>query len=439
MTWRPLLTGSLGEEASDAIEVIAADISEPNPSPTSIHDQRYPLSLAFGSAGVGIFYLYLGFLRDGSRWFPDAVRCLERALAGLSEVDMPPDLFRGIAGVVWAFEHAREHLWRSGDDSSVEIDEALAEWCGEEEIPDELMHGLGGLCVYALERPSCPSSRQLLETAVSALERHAHRFPEGVAWPLGERSVKTLITWYEREGTDEARRVLGELERLSAAMGGIFRPGAAHGAAGVVASLGAVAARAPRESAVRGLVHDAARWLLAQRLPPEAASVFPEFCGAAYPLSQSGWCNGDLGIACALLTAARALEEPSLMDAALAAARREAARTVDDIEGFNRNTPMLCHGHAGRAHLFNRFYQASGDELFADTARYWFRQTLDLRRAGQGFGGFVNPGSKGEPVPMQGLLMGAAGMGLALIAGLGDEEPAWDCILGLSTPREKET
>ena len=85
---------------------------------------------------------------------------------------------------------------------------------------------------------------------------------------------------------------------------------------------------------------------------------------------------------------------------------------MGDVEEFNRSTPMFCHGHAGRAHLFDRLYQASGDELFADTARYWLRQTLDLRRAGQGFGGFVNEGRHGVSVPMQGLAIKKGGQNI---------------------------
>ena len=96
---------------------------------------------------------------------------------------------------------------------------------------------------------------------------------------------------------------------------------------------------------------------------------------------------------------------------------------------------MLCHGSAGRAHIFNRLYQATGESLFAETALYWFDETLSLRTPGEGTGGFLvnEHGTDDALLNVHGLLMGAAGLGLTLTAACHSIEPQWDRALLLSS------
>jgi len=93
----------------------------------------------------------------------------------------------------------------------------------------------------------------------------------------------------------------------------------------------------------------------------------------------------------------------------------------------------LRHGVAGRAHLLNRLFQATGEEPFADAARAGFGRLLEMRRPGEGIGGFraQAPGADGRPVWADdpGLLNGSAGIGLALLAAVSAVEPAWDRLL----------
>src|SRR5262249_14299323 len=98
----------------------------------------------------------------------------------------------------------------------------------------------------------------------------------------------------------------------------------------------------------------------------------------------------------------------------------------------------LCHGAAGLGHLFNRLFQATGDEHLAEAARVWFRRTLDLRQPGRGIAGFE--AGKGNAhrrllwVDDPGLLQGAAGIALALLAAATPLEPGWDRLLLVPIP-----
>ena len=101
----------------------------------------------------------------------------------------------------------------------------------------------------------------------------------------------------------------------------------------------------------------------------------------------------------------------------------------------------VCHGAAGLAHLWNRFYQASGDPRFLDAARGWFERTLAMRRPGEGIAGFTArrlraPGVDGamDEQAAPELLDGALGGALALLAGLGGDEPGWDRLLLCDLP-----
>ena len=104
----------------------------------------------------------------------------------------------------------------------------------------------------------------------------------------------------------------------------------------------------------------------------------------------------------------------------------------------------FCHGAAGNAHLFNRIFQATGDLAFEEAARFWLDQTLALRRPGEGVAGYSSwePDEAGDGGRWQedsGLIGGAAGIGLVLLAAVSPVEPAWDRLFLMAVPPKKGT
>jgi hypothetical protein len=93
----------------------------------------------------------------------------------------------------------------------------------------------------------------------------------------------------------------------------------------------------------------------------------------------------------------------------------------------------FCHGSAGIAHLFNRLYQATHEPPFCQAAQFWFEQTLQFRNPGAGVAGFSHWRSDGKGsygwVDDPGLLTGAAGIGLTLLAATTAIEPEWDRMM----------
>ncbi|HET9619862.1 MAG TPA: lanthionine synthetase LanC family protein, partial [Kofleriaceae bacterium] len=137
------------------------------------------------------------------------------------------------------------------------------------------------------------------------------------------------------------------------------------------------------------------------------------------------WCSGAPGVAVALLAAARALDDDELASDAIAAVRGDDA--YDDVPA----DATLCHGTAGLAHLCNRLYQATGDGGLAERALGWLRRTMAAHTPGAGVAGFRRwrrkPTTQWEADP--GVLVGAAGIGLALLAAATPLAPDWDRVL----------
>jgi hypothetical protein len=419
-TWHPLLEGPLADRAARTLREIAAALPG-----TASKQAALPASLASGLAGQALFYAYLALSTADESAADHAADLLEKATEELASSPMPPTLYSGFPGVAWTMEHLQGRLFESGDgeeageDPVLEIDQALlgplerSPWLGEY----DLIGGLAGLGVYALERLPRPTAAALLERVVERLGELAEEREEGLAWFT---PPERLPEWQREIFTR-----------------GHYNLGVAHGLPGVLPILAGACAAGVAVERARPLLDGAVRWLFARRLEPGSDSCF----GGSYtPWEPSGptrlaWCYGDPGIASTLLAAARAVGEPEwerqALDIALAAAARgESTSHVQDAG--------ICHGTAGLAHLFNRMYQTTGEERLAQAARRWFERTLDFQVPGEPVAGFraweLDPAGQPAWRPDGGFLEGAAGIGLALLGATSDVEPAWDRILLASLP-----
>jgi hypothetical protein len=322
-------------------------------------------------------------------------------------------LYSGLTGVGWAISHLRPR-WpcRDDEDDLAEIDEVLLDhlekspWLGEY----DLIEGLVGFGVYALERLLGPGATACLGRVVDRLAETAEPQGNGVTW-------WTDPAWVAAETRAEYPR-------------GFYNTGLAHGIPGVIGLLGRVCAAGVGRDKSRSLLDGAVSWLLGQDGPES----FPYWVapGAAGDTARLAWCYGDPGVAAALLGAARHVEEPVWESAALAIARRAAGRPSEE-SGVKDSA--LCHGSAGLAHLFNRMFQATGEPRLAEGARSWFEQTLAMRRPGRGIGGYEAWEPGGVRSADRGLLTGATGIALALLAATTDIEPLWDRMLMVSIPQ----
>lgn len=394
MAWRPLITDE--QERSRLVTVVReiAVALESLPGATqsvTVH------------CGLAILRAYLavdGCVPDEDGATTDHVAA---SLAAQAKTPRPLDLHGGLAGVGWTIAHL------ASDENSEEIcamiDAALlraleGDWDG----PYDLISGLVGIGIYALEREE--AGHALVARVLELLQVTAQQRGPGLAWLTPAR----LLPEWQREQAPE----------------GYWNLGMAHGIPGIVAYCARCIASGVETVRANELMTGAAAYLLDAE-PPNAGGRFSAWHARSGAPSgdrtRPAWCYGDLGAAAALLAAAQV--DPRWHDEARALARSCAQRPT---HAAVRDT-AICHGAAGIAHVFHRMYQATGDSVLGDAARQWLAITLEMRtdHAHAGFPAFDGEARAWRADPT--LLAGAAGVALVLHAMVSDVEPLWDRML----------
>lgn len=442
--WRPLLEGDLADEAWKTVNDIAEALESWASGEAPGRRQSDPgFAIGGGTAGQALFHGYLAEagVGEAERHAERADQLLDQAIDSLATVPMRPALYAGFTGVAWAAEHlgrllggGEEEEQEAGEaddvdegdeDMNAEIDHALltalerGSWVGDY----DLISGLAGFGVYAVERIPRPLAVRCLEAIVDRLDETAEKNGQEV-------------TWFTPPD------VLPSISREQAP-NGYYNLGVAHGVPGVIALLADACRLGIRKERARPLLEGAVRWLVPQHLGEQRGACYPSWIdpGLEPRPSRLAWCYGDPGIAATLLYAARALGMEEWERSALAIAAHAAEAKPEDAGVRDAG---LCHGAFGLAHLYNRIHQATRGELFADAARQWYRLGLEMRKPEGGVAGFSawvpsaqDPQSLGwEPDP--GFLTGVSGIGLALLAAVTPVEPEWDRLLLVAIPPREQ-
>jgi lantibiotic biosynthesis protein len=358
--WRPLLDGEDAGRARAVLEALAAGLAAVVPRDDG--EAADFGTLMRGEPAVALFFAYLARLTGEPRFGDLAGEALDRGIDAAMARGTNPYLFSGLAGVAWTIEHLTPAA-PGEEDANDDMDAAILEHLASPpaELPLGLSAGLVGLGLYAIERMPRPGAIAILERLVALLSDRAVRDEDGIRWGDGA----TL--------------------------------GVAEGVAGQLGLLAAAVTHDVSPAVARPLLDGAVTWLAGR--PIDALS--------------SGWAHGTTGVAAALLAAGIALGDERLIDAALQRARRPIRLPLAAPGGA---AVGLGDGLAGLGHVDNRFFQATGETLFADRARARLDEAV----------------ARFRPQLDRGLLDGSAGVGLALIAALDDHEPGWDRLLLMS-------
>jgi lantibiotic biosynthesis protein len=400
MDWRPILVGAAAERALRVVDEIAVELAA--------CEAEQP-GLASGAAGLALFFACYGDVTGDERAYDRATALLEHASGMLTQKRVGPSLADGIAGIGWTIEHLSGDP-DSQDDANRGVELALAElvqtqtWNGLY----DLISGAAGFSIFALERVPRPGARRLMALVVEHLERTAVVHDGRCTWHTPARS---LPEWQARMAPQ-----------------GYYNLGLAHGVPALVAILAKAAAAGIDVERARALVDDAVEWLLAHRIEHPRGRFTSWLAGTdddRMP-ARTAWCYGDPGVACALLTAGRALHVTRWQEAAIDLMRGVAARAEDCVF----QDAALCHGAFGVALALARFYHATDDDTFRRAANVLFERGMAMRRPDESIAGFAAyDGPNATYVRDPGFLTGAAGIGLALLAFASDQEPSWDRVL----------
>lgn len=417
-SWRPILSGRPAEEALEAVDRIATSIR----SNTSLPGERDP-SLVGGQAGLALLYTWLARTRPTPQTDVFALQCLDQAIEAASSREMNASFWKGFTGVAWAAEVVDRLLDPDGEDRSEAVDDALLGLLSGADLwpaPYDLVVGLTGLGMYALQRYPRPLATECLHLVVKRLHERAQRDEHGLYWWTPPTEIVS----------EEARRLYPS---------GRTDLGVAHGVAGPIALLGAICDAGVEQATARPLLEGGVTWLLAHSMPTEEGATFPVWVAPGHQPSPArcAWCYGDPGIAAALLMAARGVGDAGWEQVAVELACRAAERPRSTTGVVDA---CFCHGAAGLAHIYNRMYQATGEPSLGRAARYWLERTLDFYRLARADAdadtwvqGSTDPAQR-EPWTGIDIVDGAAGVALVLLAAATSVEPSWDAMFLLSAP-----
>jgi lantibiotic modifying enzyme len=435
------LTGERGSHAIDVARRVAARLNDPECVATAIGataeqtifprlSRWEPSGLADGGAGLAVMCSYLDACFPGEGWDEAGHRFLcSGALAVERTGSFMSGLFGGLSGLAFAaVSLARngtryQRLLGKLDEvllplACMDAERLAARQDGVSVHDFDLVSGVSGVSAYLLSRSSQPDAVDALRRALSALTQLAGQ-PDGLPrwWTppnlLGEDMAAEFP--YGNVNVGLAHGIPGPLAALSLALrDGIEVPGQA--------------------AAVRGM----AEWLAAHRRDdpwgvnwPAAVPVTPERTvapSAMVPPTRTAWCYGSPGVARALWLAGEALGDADMrqlaIEAMLAAGRRPDAHR-------NIESPTFCHGQAGLLQVTLRFAQDTGLPAFRDAADALAGQLLAAYQPERTVG-FVSLEPGGNPVDRPGLLDGAAGVAMVLLAAATGVEPVWDRVFLLA-------
>jgi lantibiotic modifying enzyme len=373
-----------------------------------------------GTAGIALFLHHFGAATGDQRATIAAREALDDCLRAIEHSALDCSLAAGWCGVLWV----AAHLSREGADGGRGldfdlIDTALFEYLKRDPaITFDLIGGLCGIGVYALERDE-PSARQALVSAVAdLLRKRATRSIQGTHW----FSKPELLVSETRTHSPHGHVDLG----------------LAHGTPGVIAWLSAIIDAGLAEPAEVHDLRHAVRWLrgFAGSADNSGNSVYPVIVRqdqAVRRRSRLAWCYGDLSVAAALLAAATVLADDELRDhvgALLTAASNRDTSTSGVADA------SFCHGAAGTAHLFSRLGAAmpEANRIAARAAAArWLHWLVDFGRRD---GWQCQFKTQRGFAPRIGLLEGASGVGLTILTALGAVPGNWDrgFLCGLASP-----
>lgn len=441
--WRRALDDDRSHTATATATEVAASLADPARLSIAVKRARQQSShlgslgwdastLGSGPAGLAAMCAYLDACFPEQGWDATADGFLASAAKRVEQLRTPvPGLFDGVGGLACAASllnraGSRYQRLQAGLDSflagaAAELAERVRS--ASQGLPTawfDVISGLSGLGAYLLrrsdEREDMTGRLRDVTAALVTLAKPGSGLPRW--W-----TPRALIP-------DQATRSQFPLGNLNC--------GLAHGIAGPVAVL-ALALRAGidmpgQERAVRAL----GSWLVDHCIDDEWGINWPSFAQAEPPTAaqnrqpsspaRSGWCYGSPGVARSLWIAGEALREPSFRDLAVEAMaavyrRPPAMRRID--------SPTFCHGVAGLLQVTLRFAHDTGMSIFTEAATGLADQLLAARQPDSVLG-YTSVDAHGRRVESPGLLDGAAGVAVVLLAAATDIEPEWDRLFLLA-------
>ena len=373
-------------------------------------------SLASGYPGIALFYSYYSQFTQDTHYQNLSSSIIENCFEYIAQNDATYTFADGIAGLGWTIQHLlKNNLLEGTEDALDEIDDYLKQ-VSIYQIKSgnyDFLHGSMGCGIYFLERAN-KVSHDALGKLINGLSKTAVRKEEGIFWP--DRFINAA----------QNRQDL------------IANFGLAHGLPSIAVFLSKVYNKDIKQIQCKELLEQCINFMLSYASYLKTSKNFlPQSILYGAKLNEVdykgrlAWCYGDLGIAIALYQASISLTRDDWKQIAVNI-------VINTTHRIHYEDTMIvdggvCHGMAGVAHIYKRFYYYTENVLFLDSANYWYSRLLKFieNRGIDNFSEWYPPQNKW--IESFGLLTGLAGVGISLISAVSDDiEPKWDRCLLLS-------
>jgi lantibiotic modifying enzyme len=373
------------------------------------------IGLHGGTSGVALFIAYYDRLilkkNEVSRRVMDI---LEHNIECINSGNRQHTICTGISGFGWLCEHLKRLGMLSEDDIEF-LDDVDPFLCGKmiSDIKREnydYLHGALGVGMYFLFRFDKKDVSGYLDELLSELEKSAISCENGaVKW------ISMLDSKTGKKG---------------------YNISLSHGMSSIAAFLIRLHQLDFETKRVEELLIRTVTYILDQIIYTKGSiSYFPSYSkesGSGSSYSRLGWCYGDLGITSVLRRAAVVLKNKEWENTAIRILHHNTTRL--DLPKNSILDAGICHGSSGVAHIFWNLYLNTREQIFRETADYWYGITLQMAKYNDGLAGFKawRTEKYGGPVNSDTLLEGISGIGLVLLSRLKTKETVWDKCLMLS-------
>lgn len=394
-------------------------------------------TLAQGDAGIALTCAYLNACLADEGWDRVGHRYLAVAAEGAEHVAenvfyLSGGMFGGLAGLAFAgwslSQRATRYRRLLATIDGILLPhvttkaEGLARLTMEGSSVGEfdVISGLAGIGAYLLDRREDPSVVMALQAALRSLVVLASNTGGRPRW------------W-------TPTHLLGDIETAAIYPHGNLNCGLAHGIPGPLALMALALSHGILVPGLGDAIDRLVEWLVGHRADdqwgmnwPYAVSLtqegLPDPNAPADGPSRAAWCYGAPGVARAVWLAGVARNRPEWRDLAVEAMeavyrRPVAARCID--------SPTFCHGVAGLLQITLRFAHDTRLPAFTEAAISLTESLLSAYEP-DSLLGYRNWEPGGTRVDQPGLLDGAPGVLLALLAASTAVEPSWDRAFLLS-------
>jgi len=364
------------------------------------------IGLYTGEAGKALFYSYLSKYLNTNKYDGKIEKSLLNIFEAVNNGNYNTTFCSGLAGVIWSIEHLKQNNLLELDDTFEDVYDALKEsalsYAKKGEF--DFLHGADGI-VYCLLMLNA-ADEAFINKWLDLLYQYSHKVKEGFVW-------ETILN------IESDKKV--------------FNLSLSHGLSSKIIMLAEIVKKYPANILAKQLLEGSVNYLLQTKNTDNSNFYFPNYIGkeGMSKHTRLAWCYGDLGNAIALWRAGCLLENGTWKQRAievmlLASTRRDLSMNGVQDAGF-------CHGTAGIAHIFNRFYWETNREEFDKAGKYWIEKTLAFGIYTDGIAGFKTYlGIEEKYIIESNFLEGATGIAMVLLSSLAAEKEhiAWDaCFL----------